>query len=53
MAQYIYGEPKQWVCFNSGIYGVDLFEKEHAIRIVNNDNVNNISEVRRVTVIHP
>jgi hypothetical protein len=45
MAQYIYGEPKQWVCFNSGIYGVDLFEKERIIRIVDNDNVNNISDI--------
>jgi hypothetical protein len=45
MAKYIYGQPKQWVCFNSGIYGVDLFEKEREEYNVDDDNINNISDI--------
>ena len=45
MTQYIYGQPKKWVCFNSGIYEGYLFEKERIERIVDNDNINNISDI--------
>jgi len=47
MSQYIYGEPKKWLPFNSGIYEFDLYDYyNHGIQyeIVDDNNLNNISD---------
>jgi hypothetical protein len=44
MAQNIYGEPKKWVCFNSGMYDFES-DSDNVVGIVNDDNINNISDI--------